>query len=110
MDKTRAGIYTKAAVEGGPIILPPQGLSPAELELQVLFDHSLFEVFALGGRALVASRVYPEDIADPQWELGLFGTAGRGASVEASAEVWEMQDCWLEGSEAPSKPPFWRHL
>jgi hypothetical protein len=54
------------------------------------------QIFALGGRGRIASRVYPEGMMDPQWSLGLYGASNAGASVKFSATVWEMSDCWVK--------------
>ncbi len=50
------------------------------------------KVFALDGRARIASRIYPADISYPSWAIGVFGNPGAAAVVEA----WEMDGCWVE--------------
>lgn len=91
VDKSNSGKETSEAFEGGTIPLPLKGVRCSCLELNILFDHSLIEVFALGGRARIASRVYPEDISmKPAWEIELFGSVGLQGVVTGSATSWEM--------------------
>lgn len=96
IDNTLAGGHTNASIEGGEIPLPAGGLSADDLKLHVLFDRSIFEIFALGGRARITSRVYPAGILAPTWTLSLYGSVtGAVAAVSASAEVWQMSSCWI---------------
>lgn len=92
LDKSNFGKYTDPVIEGGPIQLPPKGVHLSGLELNILFDRSLIEVFALGGRARIASRIYPEDILKPEWDLELLGSVSSNEAVSVSASCWEMQD------------------
>ena len=102
VDRTKAGSHTNTTVEGGPMPLPKARLPFTGIQLRVLIDHSLFEVFALGGKGRIASRVYPEDIENPRWALGLLGVVGsNAATVEASVDVWEMQTSWIQSDEQP---------
>jgi hypothetical protein len=53
-------------MEGGPVPLPVETLDAwllpdQQLQLSVWVDHSVIEVFGMGGSARVTSRVYPED-------------------------------------------------
>ena len=99
VDRSKAGRYTNTTLEGGPILLPSGGLLASELVLNVFLDHSLIEVFALGGRGRISSRVYAEDILRPKWELSLFGATAGGERVAVAAQVWSMRDCWLKDPE-----------
>lgn len=95
IDRTKAGAYTNTTLEGGRIPLPASGIPFTDLELHVLFDRSLFEVFALGGRGRVTSRVYPADMLQPSWELSLYGKTSTSATIAASTMVWQMSECWV---------------
>jgi hypothetical protein len=76
------------------------------LGLSVFVDHSVIEVYALGGLARVSSRIYPEG-DDMAWGLAVWsnppslavsgsGGSGEGAwDVVMNATVWEMQNAWL---------------
>ena len=92
VDKSNAGIFTNTTLEGGSVPLPSKGLDGADLALNILFDYSLLEIFALGGRACVTSRVYAEDILKPDWEIGFFGDTGLHAAASVSASSAEMQN------------------
>lgn len=81
VDRTDSGPLTNTTVEGGSIPLPPGGLTTEKLALQVLIDRSIIEVFALGGRGRIASRVYHIDADD--WSLSLFGQGVAAAHVNA---------------------------
>jgi len=54
------------------------------------------QIFALGGRGRIASRVYPEGMLNPRWSLGLYGASNSGATVKVGATVWQMSDCWIK--------------
>lgn len=68
-----------------------------DVPLLAYVDHSVLELFVLGGRGRVTSRVYALD--DPRtvaWGLALVGATGAaGGTVEAAAEVWELSGGWL---------------
>eukprot|EP00879_Flechtneria_rotunda_P010888 GHRR01011378.1.p1 GENE.GHRR01011378.1~~GHRR01011378.1.p1 ORF type:complete len:726 (+),score=212.30 GHRR01011378.1:2377-4554(+) len=63
VDRSNAGGATNVSfMEGGPIPLPINGiwqLPKQQLSLSVWVDHSILEVFAMGGLATVTSRIYP---------------------------------------------------
>ncbi|KAI8462298.1 MAG: glycosyl hydrolase [Monoraphidium minutum] len=106
VDKARAGGFTPAAAEGGPVPLPAPGAAGAAgggaawalpsklLTLDVYVDHSVVEVYAMGGLARVTSRIYPADEA-VAWGLAAFGAAsGGGAAALRSAEVWSLDNAF----------------
>ena len=92
LDKSNCGKFTDPVIEGGSIPLPSKGVYGSGLELNILLDHSLIEIFALGGRARISSRIYPEDILKPRWGWELVGTISSFEAVRASAICWEMHD------------------
>lgn len=118
VDRSHAGPATNTTfMEGGPVPLPVNGtlLVPQDkLGLSVWVDHSVIEVYALGGLARVTSRIYPEDDT-ATWGLAVWamppsaaggggatgGARGNGAgawSVKFDGSVWEMENAWLPPS------------
>jgi hypothetical protein len=100
VDKRRTGGFTPAGVEGGPVPLPPPGARGAwvlpgkELTLDLFVDHSIVEVYALGGLGRVTSRIYPSD-ESTAWGLAAFGAASRGAGAAlAGAQAWSLNNAW----------------
>jgi hypothetical protein len=116
-------------IEGGAVPLPVDNSSAwtlpnKQLGLSIWVDHTVLEVYALGGLARVTSRVYPEgDTAD--YGVAVFGGGpssgsagsgsssgvngalvlptggaggGGGASVGADVQVWEVENMWLPPS------------
>lgn len=70
-------------------VLPRPG--QAELQLTVLADGSVVEVFADGGRFAMTARAYPaEEARTPELRLG-----AAGATVVA-ARVWAVGSMWLD--------------
>lgn len=80
--------------EGGAVSVPAGGLALDDLQLRVLVDHSLLEVFANEGRGRVASRIYP--LASDSWTATLFATMQSAGSVAVSAAVYGIDSCWVE--------------
>lgn len=80
------------------MLLPDGGLRSSALKLEILFDHSLFEIFALGGRGRIASRVYAEDILQPDWKLSFWGHTSESDAIHVTAKLWEMEDCWFDST------------
>lgn len=81
---------------GGPVLLPPDGQS---LELRILIDHSLVEVFTEFGQTLT-TRVYragPPKEADRKLYLFSLG----GASKASDVEVYEMRSIWSKPEDIP---------
>ncbi|KAI3424966.1 hypothetical protein D9Q98_008347 [Chlorella vulgaris] len=99
VDTRRVGGATQGNVWGGPVTLPAEGLSASNMQLRVLVDHSLVEVFGLGGRQRTTVRAYPLD-AEASWGIAMFADAPGGAVV-ASANVWEMASCWVDQLDLP---------
>lgn len=99
VDTRAAGGATQGALWGGPLALPPGGVPAAGLELRVLVDHSLLEVFALGGRQRAAVRVYPLDPSASWGASMLAGDDASAAAVQAAATVWEVDGCWVDELE-----------
>ena len=81
--------------EGGPVSVPAGGLSlEAGLQLRVLVDHSLLEVFANAGRGRISSRIYP--LADDDWSVSLFGSSSANSTITSQAVVYAMASCWVD--------------
>ena len=97
VDRSASGPLTNTTTEGGDVPLPPDGLPADGLQLVAFIDRSIIEVFALGGRGRVASRIYPQDV-NGDWGLSAFGDAGTTAQVEA----WALGDAFPAGSPPPS--------
>ena len=100
IDRTNAGGVTNTSSEGGPLPLPPPGVPATDLRLHTLLDRSLIEIFALGGRGRVASRVYPAGMLDPAWSLSVFGGLDSGGAANATVQLWSMSGCWVESISA----------
>ncbi|KAL6757994.1 glycosyl hydrolase [Haematococcus lacustris] len=59
-DRQFSGGMSHRGVQGQVVKLPTQGLLAADnITLQVFVDRSIVEVYALGGRAVLTSRIYP---------------------------------------------------
>jgi len=83
---------------GGPIVLPPDGQS---LQLRILIDHSLVEVFTEFGQTLT-TRVYragASDAADRKLHLFSLG----GDSRVSDIEVHEMRSIWSKPEDVPER-------
>ncbi len=83
--------------------LPPRGVLATDLRLHMLLDRSLIEIFALGGRGRVASRVYPAGMLHPEWSLSVFGGFGgldSAGAPNATVQLWNMSECWVESISA----------
>ena len=83
--------------------LPPPGVPATDLRLHMLLDRSLSEIFALGGRGRVASRVYPAGMLHPEWSLSVFGGLGSldlARTANATVQLWSMSECWVESISA----------
>lgn len=101
VDKTHAGGFTPAALEGGPVPLPAGNsrgwwLPGQALALDLWVDHNLLEVYAMGGLARVTSRIYPAD-GRSAWGLAALGSAvpaGAGVVKLARADVWSLDNAF----------------
>ncbi len=97
VDRSKAGAATNTSfIEGGPVPLPVTGswaVPETALELSVWVDHSVLEVYAMGGLARVTSRIYPED-DEAAWGVAVWAEGG-GAPVALEGGVWEMKNMWL---------------
>ena len=80
--------------EGGAVSVPSGGLALDALQLRVLVDHSLLEVFANQGRGRIASRVYP--LSDDSWTVSMFATMQLAGSGVLSAAIYAMDSCWVD--------------
>lgn len=98
VNKTMTGGATnttyQGGYEGGAVSVPSGGLAMDELQLRVLVDHSLLEVFANGGRGRVASRIYP--LSSNSWTTSLFVASQSVVGVSVQASVYAMDSCWVE--------------
>ena len=70
-----------------------------EVQLRLLLDHSLLEVFTGNGRALT-SRMYrstpPEGVNE-----GMYFVAFGGTAVASDVEAFEMKSIWTEKEDLP---------
>ena len=81
--------------EGGPVSVPAGGLSLiAGLQLRVLVDHSLLEVFANAGRGRISSRIYP--LANDDWTVSLIGSSSANSTIMSEAVLYAMDSCWVD--------------
>lgn len=64
-------------------------LDGEELTMRLLVDHSVVEGFAMGGRIVMTSRVYPTKAIYDGAKIFLFNNA-TGTSVKASLKIWQM--------------------
>lgn len=101
VDKRKAGGSTNVTyTEGGPVPLPVAKswqVPIDKLSLSVWVDHSVIEVYAMGGLARVTSRVYP-DGDDVAWGLAAWGVPpqiGGGWRVLLDGRIWTMKNAWL---------------
>ncbi len=98
VDRTLSGGATNTTYqgghEGGAVSVPSGGLALDDLQLRVLVDHSLLEVFANQGRGRVASRVYP--LSNDSWTVSMFATMQLAGSGVLSAAIYAMDSCWVD--------------
>ena len=98
VNKTLSGGATnvtyQGGYEGGAVSVPSGGLALDDLQLRVLVDHSLLEVFANEGRGRIASRIYP--LSSNSWTASLFAIMQPAGSVTISAALYAMDSCWVE--------------
>ncbi|DBB18751.1 hypothetical protein WJX82_009075 [Trebouxia sp. C0006] len=98
VDRTLSGGATNTTYqgghEGGAVSVPSGGLALDDLQLRVLVDHSLLEVFANQGRGRVASRVYP--LSNDSWTVSMFATMQLAGSGVLSAVIYAMDSCWVD--------------
>ena len=80
--------------EGGAVSVPSGGLALDDLQLRVLFDHSLLEVYANQGRGRIASRVYP--LSNDAWTVSMFATMQLAGSGIFNAAIYAMDSCWVD--------------
>nr|AFB83199.1 fructan-fructan 1-fructosyltransferase [Cichorium intybus] len=64
-------------------------LDGEELTMRLLVDHSVVEGFAMGGRTVMTSRVYPTKAIYEGAKIFLFNNATH-TSVKASLKIWQM--------------------
>jgi beta-fructofuranosidase len=74
-----AGVYTV------PLDAGPDGT----VDLRILVDRSLVEVFARGGRAALTARVYPAPDS-----LGVAVFCEKGPAAVRSLDAWQMASVW----------------
>ena len=101
VDKSKAGSQSNTTwMEGGPIPLPvdkPLILPQEQLGISMWVDHTVFEVYAMGGLARVTSRAYPEDDA-AGYGVSLWAQPAPGVEMVGTAQMWEMNNMWLTPS------------
>ena len=113
VDRSHSGGLSKTSWQGGPVALPEGGLLARDLQLALFVDRSLLEVYALGGRATVTSRIYPLPVVDSHveallkqgaeltdvqlgaWGLQLGGLWNAG-SLAVTVQAWELESCWVD--------------
>ncbi|KAF3433138.1 hypothetical protein FNV43_RR24240 [Rhamnella rubrinervis] len=64
------------------------------LSLRVLVDHSIVESFALGGRRVITSRVYPTQAIYGAARLFLFNNA-TSVNVKATLKIWQLNSAFI---------------
>lgn len=111
VDRTHGGGMTQPTEQGGPVKLPNGGVPASNLSLHIFLDRSIMEVYALGGRAVVTSRIYPIPLLPPdtadvpaasiteEW-LGAWGLEvvadWAAGPVSVGAQVMELGSCWID--------------
>src|SRR4051812_4175806 len=89
IDRTKSGAAA-AALAGFPgVHSAPVALRDGRLDLRILVDRSLVEVFAQGGERTIADQVYPTPGSDG---LKVFATGG-SATLE-SLDIRELRTTW----------------
>lgn len=88
VDTRNAGGATQAVLQGGGVVLPPDGIPLEDLELRVFIDHSILETYALRGRSCITTRIYPLTQANEGWGLSAFSINGVLTTVNST--LWSL--------------------
>ena len=67
----------------------PLILSNKQVQLHIFFDHSIVEVFANNGEAVLTAQIFPAASADG---IELFSSGGKSTVTKAS--IWKIKSIW----------------
>lgn len=104
VDRSHSGGMSSPTVQGGHVLVPVGGMPGSGLSLRVFVDRSIVEVYAMGGRATVTSRIYPlpppeaitkEGQVVDAWGMEVFGAWSAG-DVQVQATVHELGSCRVD--------------
>lgn len=116
VDRSLSGGMSNTKRQGGPIKLPPGGQSASDvLQLHLLVDNSVLEVYAAGGRGVITTRIYPLTSEDIAWGVSTMhchnnaavsdaaadGVGGESSSCDlevnlVQGQVWRLGSCWVD--------------
>ena len=60
-----------------------------QLQLHIFFDHSIVEVFANNGKAVLTAQIFPDESDNG---IELFSTGGKSKLVKST--IWKMKSIW----------------
>jgi len=90
IDRSKAGIRSFNKIfEKLNRFETPLVLNNKPLQLHIFFDHSIVEVFANNGEAVLTAQIFPEE-ADNRIEL--FSSGGKSALIKAT--IWNIRSIW----------------
>ena len=88
IDRSHASL--DAELDRGPAVAPIKSAVGEPVTLHIFLDRSVIEVFADGGRTVLATRIYP---TRPD-SLGLSLFSRGGPAVIKSLDIWAMGSIW----------------
>jgi hypothetical protein len=91
LDRTKSGAAAAGIAEFPGVHAAPVSLRDGKIDLRILVDNSIVEVYANGGERVITDQVYPAAGSD---RLRLF--ADGGAAALESLDVHTMRSTWLE--------------
>ncbi|PIA34072.1 hypothetical protein AQUCO_03900169v1 [Aquilegia coerulea] len=87
-DQSRSSKSTDITKENYGSTVPV--LDNEKFSLRVLVDHSIVEAFAMGGRRVITSRLYPTEAIAGAERVFLFNNATATSVTATSIKIWEM--------------------
>ncbi len=88
IDRSHASL--DATLDRRPAVAPIKSAAEEPVTLHIFLDRSVIEVFADGGRTVLATRIYP---TRPD-SLGLSLFSRGGPAAVKSLDVWAMESIW----------------
>ena len=90
IDRSKCGMQSfNKNFEANSRFETPLVLSNKQVQLHIFFDHSIVEVFANNGEAVLTAQIFPAASADG---IELFSSGGKSTVTKAS--IWKIKSIW----------------